>query len=179
MVRLSLFDPNGAFAANTRPQGGANPANYGLVTVKHPVDGYLDGRALHAGQRWLHGQREARQHGPTAHFRSAPSRRAATRWLRAIDRCTVSVPVPSVGGDTVYTVSIGSSGGHQVAVPMILRALSCRSAGSFTGTITGGNARAFSPAQTFTFAFDVPTGKRDLSRRPRCPRTRRTCSRGS
>jgi hypothetical protein len=34
--------------------------------------------------------------------------------------------------------------------------------GVFGGTITGGNARAFSPAQTLSFAFDVPNGKKDL-----------------
>jgi len=34
--------------------------------------------------------------------------------------------------------------------------------GRFTGTISGGNARSFSPAQTFSYAFDVPSGKRDL-----------------
>ena len=35
--------------------------------------------------------------------------------------------------------------------------------GTFTGTITGGNARAGSAAQAFTYAFDVPKGKRDVS----------------
>ena len=73
----------------------------------------------------------------------------------------VRVPMPSAGGDGVDTLSIGSSGGHQVAVPMILRAV-VPVPGRFTGTITGGNARAFSPAQTFTYAFDVPKGKRDV-----------------
>src|SRR5207302_225803 len=32
----------------------------------------------------------------------------------------------------------------------------------FAGTISGGNARGASPAQTFSYGFDVPTGKRDL-----------------
>jgi hypothetical protein len=47
---------------------------------------------------------------------------------------------------------------------VILRALVDTSSGhgTFAGTITGGNARGFSPAQTFSYAFDVPSGKRDL-----------------
>ena len=32
----------------------------------------------------------------------------------------VSLPTPSTGGDAAYTVSIGSSGGHQTAIPVII-----------------------------------------------------------
>ena len=72
--------------------------------------------------------------------------------------------MPTLGGDTVYTASIHSSGGHTVAVPVIVRTVVPVSSkgGVFGGTITGGNARSFQPAQTFSFAFDVPKGKQNL-----------------
>ena len=39
IVRVSLFAPDGTYAGNTRPQGGAVPANYGLITIKRPTAG--------------------------------------------------------------------------------------------------------------------------------------------
>ena len=80
-------------------------------------------------------------------------------------RVNVSLPVQDVGGDTSYTVSLGTSTGHQTAIPVVVRAVvptSPSSVGSFAGTITGGNARAFSPAQTFSYDFDVPQGQQNL-----------------
>ena len=45
----------------------------------------------------------------------------------------------------------------------ILRALiDTKAGGAYSGVITGGNARAVSPAQTFSYAFDVPKKKQDL-----------------
>jgi hypothetical protein len=74
------------------------------------------------------------------------------------------MPVQSSGGDTVDTVALATSAGRQTAVPVIVRALVPTGSGTgrFTGTISGGNARSFSPAQTFSYAFDVPQGKKDL-----------------
>ena len=39
VVRLTLIDPTGAYVANTRPQGGPAPANYGGVLVRRPIAG--------------------------------------------------------------------------------------------------------------------------------------------
>ena len=49
-------------------------------------------------------------------------------------------------------------------MPVVVRTLVPTSTGSgtFGGTITGGNARGNAPAQTFSYAFDVPKGKQDL-----------------
>jgi hypothetical protein len=38
-----------------------------------------------------------------------------------------------------------------------------KAGGAYSGVITGGNARAVSPAQTFSYAFDVPKKKQDLT----------------
>jgi hypothetical protein len=76
----------------------------------------------------------------------------------------VSFTVPA-NGDTSYSVTLASSDGHQTSVPVIIRTIVAIShgVGTFNGTITGGNARAGSAAQVFTYAFDVPAGKRDVS----------------
>jgi hypothetical protein len=48
-------------------------------------------------------------------------------------------------------------------VSAILRAvIDTKAGGAYSGVITGGNARAVSPAQTLSYAFDVPKNKQDL-----------------
>ncbi len=164
VVRLSLFAPDGTYAANTRPQGGAEPANYGNVDVRQPAAG-----------TWtaiLYTPQTSGFTGPvtlqTVTQRALPigSISPSLFTLQPGQSKTVSVtlPTPTVGGDTTYTVSLGSSGGHQTAVPVIMRAVvpTTSGTGTFAGAITGGNGRSFSPAQTFSYAFDVPRGQKDL-----------------
>jgi len=71
----------------------------------------------------------------------------------------IALGTPASGGDADYSVTFGSSDGHQTTVSAVVRSLIV---GTFSGTITGGNARAVSPAQTFSYEFDVPRGKKDL-----------------
>lgn len=165
VVRLSLFTPDGTYAANTRPQGGPVSANFGTVTVRRPAPGTWTGvlytPASAGGYTGTVGlQTEA--------FRAVPvgTVSPSTASIQPGQSATVTgtFTVPSVGGDTVDMISIGNSGGHQVAVPVVVRSLIPvgRRPGTFAGTITGGNARAYSPAQTFSYAFDVPRGQRDV-----------------
>ena len=164
VVRLSLFDPSGAFASNTRPQGGGFPANYGLATVREPAAGtwtavlYTPARTGFTGTVSLTSATQRAVH--------VGSITPATSTLAAGASTTVqvSVPTPAVGGDTGYVARIASSGGHETAVPVIARTLvpTGSGAGRFAGTITGGNARSYAPAQTFSYAFDVPAGKKDV-----------------
>ncbi|MGI8680245.1 MAG: S8 family serine peptidase [Jatrophihabitans sp.] len=164
VVRLSLFTPDGTYAGNSRPQGGPAPSNYGLVTIKHPAAGtwtavlYTPASGGYTGNVAL----------DTQTYRAIPVGRVspstATLAPGASTTVRANLPVPSVGGDTVDTMSIGSSDGHQTAVPVVVRALvpTGRTPGTFAGQITGGNARSYAPAQTFSYAFDVPAGKRDV-----------------
>ena len=164
VVRLSLFAPDGTFATNTRPQGGPAPANYGFADVRKPAAGtwtavfYTNAGTGYTGNVVL----ETRAQKAVPVGTVTPARTTIAKGRSA--KVTVKFRVPALGGDTVYTAAITSSGGHTVAVPVIVRTIvpTNGSYGVFGGTITGGNARGGAPAQTFSFAFDVPRGKKDL-----------------
>ena len=162
VVRMSVFAPDGSYAANTRPQGGGVPSNYGHLTVTRPQAGTWTA-VLYTP---VAGGFKGRVTVDAQSLRAVPvgtiSPSSAALAPRASTTVAVSVRVPSVGGDVVDTVSIGSSGGRQVAVPVVVRSVLAGSARAFGGTITGGNARGNSPAQTFSYAIDVPSGQRDL-----------------
>jgi hypothetical protein len=163
VVRLSLFDPTGTYAANTRPQGGPLPANVGLVDVRQPRAGtwtavlYTPVTGGFTGTVTL--QTTAKRAVPIGSV--SPSQFSLQPGQSRT--VTVSLPTPSTGGDTSYTVALDTSAGQQTAVPVVMRALIPTQSGSgtFSGTITGGNARGV-PAQTFSYEFDVPPGLSDL-----------------
>lgn len=164
VVRMSLFAPNGEYASNTRPQGGSISPNYGLITIRRPAAGtwtavlYTPVSGGFTGAVTL----DTQSYRAIPVGRVSPSRTTLAPGAQATLR--IAMPVPSIGGDTVDTVSIGSSGGHQTAVPVVVRSIIPTGSGTghFAGTISGGNARAYAPAQTFSYGFNVPKGKRDL-----------------
>ncbi|MBN9620014.1 MAG: hypothetical protein J0H43_09825, partial [Actinobacteria bacterium] len=164
VVRLSLFAPDGTYASNSRPQGGPVSPNYGQVTVRRPAPGTWTAVLYTPATGGFSGPVTLRNDT----YRAIPvgTVSPSVTSLKPGQSTTVTgtFTVPPVGGDTTYTMSIGSSGGHQVAVPVIVRALVPvgKRPGTFAGTITGGNARASSPAQTFSYAFDVPKGQHDV-----------------
>jgi len=166
VVRLSIFDPSGAFVTNSRPQGGSVSANYANLDIRKPAPGtytaviYTLGSA--AGYTGSVSLRTTSQQGVSV---GQISPAAFTLAPGASKNVQVTLPVPATGGDTTYAVTFASSDGHQTAVAVVARAVVpvSNNNGSFSGTITGGNARAGSGAQYFTYAFDVPSGKRDLS----------------
>ncbi|TCO44796.1 S8 family peptidase [Actinocrispum wychmicini] len=165
VVRLSLLGPDGTFMANSRPQGGPASANYGNVDVRNPAAGTwtavmysVAGPAGYTGDIQL----------ATDTQRAVPYGQVSPPVLELAPGQTkpvrISLATPASGGDADYSVTFGSSGGHQTTVSAVLRSLipTDNGPGRFSGTITGGNARAQSPAQTFSYEFDVPRGKRDL-----------------
>ena len=165
VVRLSLFTPDGTYAGNTRPQGGANPANYGLTTIKQPAAGTWTAVLYTPVDGRLHGQRVAdrpdlpgdpggpglAQHGhPRAGRsprRSRPRCRCPTAAATRSPRCRSAAPAATRSRCRSSLRALIPTGSRP---------------GTFGGTITGGNARSYSPAQTFSYGFDVPRGKRDV-----------------
>jgi len=165
IVRLTLLDPSGRFVANSRPQGGSAPANYANVDVRNPIAGTwtavlysaAGASGYHAAPIQL--QFDTQRATPVgrispAVFTLAPG---ASRSVRG------SFTLPSASGGNDYAVTFASSDGHQTAVSAILDTLiDTRNGGAFGGVITGGNARPVSPGETFSYGFDVPSGRRDL-----------------
>ncbi len=165
VVRLTLLDPSGAFVANSRPQGGAVSANYANVDVRKPAAGTWTAVIYTAaGASGYTGNVSLRvtdqQEVPVGTVRT-PVLNLAPGETGTV---TATFTTPA-NGDTSYALTVASSDGHQVAVPVIMRAVVpiVGGQGTFSGTITGGNARAGSAAQVLTYAFDVPKGQRDVS----------------
>ena len=159
-VGLTLIDPNGDYAAYTRPQG---DGNHGEVDVHSPAagtwtaiifrrDGTFNG-PVHwefASQRYSGGV----QVTPSA-VSLAPGQTGGFH---------LNVTLPRSAGDSNQDLVFDSSSGKHNVVPISLRSLVSigSSGGSFAGTIIGGNGRGFSPGQENTFDFDVPSGKPEL-----------------
>ena len=164
VVRLSLFAPDGTYVANSRPQGGSLPADYGDMLVRQPAAGTWTA-VLYTPQKTGFTGNVTVNTDPQ---RALPVGSVSGPVVVApgdSKRISVSLPVQGVGGDTSYTVALGTSSGHQTAVPVVVRAVvptSAKGTGAFAGTITGGNARAYAPAQSFSYAFDVPQGQQNL-----------------
>lgn len=166
VVRLSIFDPSGAFVTNSRPQGGAVSANYANLDIRKPAPGTYTAVIYTLGNATGYtGSVSLRTTSQQAVSVGSISPASFTLAPGATKNVTITTPVPSTGGDTTYAATFASSDGHQTAVGIVARAVVpiSNNQGSFSGTITGGNARAGSGAQVFTYAFDVPNGKRDLS----------------
>ncbi|SHF99962.1 Subtilase family protein [Jatrophihabitans endophyticus] len=165
VVRISLFDPSGTYVANSRPQGGAVSANYANLDVRRPTAGnwtaviYTAGSA--SGYTGDVNLRLYHQSAIDVAKVATPSMTLAAGQYRNVE-ATFTTPN---NGDTAYALTVATSNGHRTAIPVILRAVIPTSSGkgSFNGTITGGNARAGSAAQSLTYAFDVPSGRKDVS----------------
>jgi subtilisin family serine protease len=165
IVRMTLLAPSGTFVANSRPQGGAAPANYANVDVRDPVAGTWTAVLYSAAGA-------AGYHGAPLILRTDTQKALpvgtitpASFVLAPHSSKTVSASfiLPRTSGDTDYSVTFASSDGHKTAVSAVLQTLiDTAHGGAFSGDITGGNARGVSPAQTFSYGFAVPNGRKDL-----------------
>ncbi|WP_329568645.1 peptidase [Kitasatospora sp. NBC_01266] len=165
VVRLTLLDPSGRFETNTRPQGGATSPNFGFVDVPHPTAGTWTGILYTpAGTNGFTGPVQLDTSTQRAVPAGAVSPQVTDLKPGETKKLHVQVTTPATGGDTTENIVVASSNGTTTSVPVVLRSLIpvSNNTGTFTGTITGGNARDYSPAQSNSWAFDVPAGKKDL-----------------
>jgi hypothetical protein len=159
-VGVALIDPNGDYAAFTRPQGNGN---HGEVDVKQPVAGNWTAIIFQRDGTFsgpVHWQTTSQKYGSGAPV--TPS--ALTLAPGQTGSFSVSPTLPHSAGDSNQDLVLSSSSGKQSVVPIELRSLVNIGArgGSFSGTLIGGNGRAASPGQLNTFDFDVPAGKPEL-----------------
>ena len=173
VVRLTLIGPDGAFITNTRPQGGPTSANFGFVDVTHPKGGTWTAvlytpttAAAVAGQpQPFTGNvilnAATQQTVPDGSV--SPS--SLTLGAGQTAHVQVNTSISGDAGDTAESVTLATSDGQHSSVPLVLRPVVPISGGkgAFTGTITGGNARAVAPTETNTYSFNVPAGQQDLN----------------
>jgi hypothetical protein len=161
-VGLALVDPNGNYAAYTRPQGNGD---HGEVDVHSPAPGTWTAIVF---------KRDGVFEGPV-HLEFASQRYGgvdsvtpSSLTLAPGQRGTfhLHTAFPRSPGDYTHDLVVGDSSGDQTVVPVVLRSLvnlDRRRGGTFDGTILGGNGRSTFKAQLDTFAFDVPPGEPELS----------------
>jgi Peptidase inhibitor I9 len=173
VVRLTLIGPDGAFVTNTRPQGGTTSANFGFVDVTHPQGGTWTAvlytpttAAAVAGQPHPFTgnvilNASTQQTVPDGSV--SPS--SLTLGAGQTAHVQVNTSISGDAGDTAESVTLATSAGQHSSVPLVLRPVVPISGGkgTFTGTITGGNARAVAPTETNTYSFNVPRGTQDLN----------------
>ncbi len=174
VVRLSLFGPDGTFVTNTRPQGGTTSANFGFVDVAHPQGGTWTAvlytpttAAAVAGQPQPFTGNvilNAATQKDVADGSVSPS--TLVLGPGQTGHAQLNTSISGTQGDTAESVTLATSGGQHSSVPVVLRpVIPTRPGGksTFSGTITGGNARAVAPTQTNTYSFNVPKHQKDLN----------------
>ena len=166
VVRISLFAPDGTYEANSRPQGGAAPADYANVDVRNPAAGTwsavlysVSGSAGYTGVIGLDAQSQrAIPEGSVspATFTLAPGDSQTVHFTDKMPK--------TASGDQDVAITLGTSEGRQTSVSAVIRSLIDTSSGvgTFKGVVTGGNARGTTPGETLSYAFDVPANQDDL-----------------
>jgi hypothetical protein len=163
-VGMTLIDPNGNFAAYTRPQG---DGNHGEVDVAHPVGGkwtalffLRDGTLANPGTvNWQF---------TTQDFGGVDSVLPSSQTIAPgqTKSFQLNVTMPSSAGDSSQDLVIAGNG-TSALVPVALRSLVKlnNAGGTFSGNLIGGNGRNgfFQPGQIDTYDIQVPAGKPEIS----------------
>ena len=166
LLHVALYDPSGAYAGYSDPQGEANFANVQVTDpkpgtwtavfftekgarTKHGTTG-TTGTIKWSADTWTYGN------GGTITPSSLTIQpgRSKTAIFRG--------KAPKRPGDEAESIVLESRYGTN-SIPVTARALVKIGAkgGTFSGLLSGGNGRG-NPAQMNTYAFNVPRGKRDL-----------------
>jgi len=160
-IGLTLIDPNGTYAAYTRPQGNGN---HGQVDVRKPVGGTWTAIVFQRDGTFAGGP--VHLEFATQKFGGVDSVSPSSRTLKPGEtgKFRFDTRLPSAAGDSAHDLVVWDSSGDQTVVPVVLRSLVNVNGhgGSFDGTLLGGNGRQF-VAQTDTFEFNVPKHADGLS----------------
>lgn len=161
-IAMAVLDPKGDLAGYTLPQATQGP-DFGHVDVHTPMPG-----AWHA---LIYGRRAASGFTGLVSYRFTTTRYAPFGTVTPgslvlapgqSGLLRISATTPARPGDQVAAVELDTATGQRFALPVVLRSLvPADGAGTFAGTITGGNGRGGSPAQQNTYWFDIPGGERD------------------
>lgn len=164
LLHVALIDPAGAYAGYSLPQGLADYAN---VQVADPMagtwtavffteqdNGSSDGTS--GVIQWS---------AVSSRFESAGTISPATLTIGAGATRTAHLTVrsPHDAGDAAQSVVLTTTAAT-TTIPVTVRTeiATSSSGGRFAGVLTGGNGRQ-NPAQTNTYAFRVPSGKKNVA----------------
>ncbi len=159
-VGLTLIDPQGTYAAYTRPQGNGD---HGQVDVRKPVGGKWTAIVFLRDGTF---SGTVHLEFATQNFTNVDDVSPSSRTLKPgqSGHFQFHTKMPSAAGDSAHDLVVSDSSGDSTVVPVVLRSLvpTNKHGGTFDGTLLGGNGREF-VAQTDTFEFDVPKNARALS----------------
>jgi len=170
-IRQSLFDPQGRMVSQSRPQGAGG--GFGEDEIHNPVPGVWTMLVFDATGVPYQGPLNYAITG--ARFQSvAGAVIPASRVVGSGSSATfiVNVTTPTAPGDQAESLIFSTKGhrgdSHTAAggtVPITTRALIPlhHDGGSFSGTLTGGNARMGFYGQELVYQFDVPSGEPALN----------------
>ncbi|HEX4722920.1 MAG TPA: S8 family serine peptidase [Pseudonocardiaceae bacterium] len=160
---LVLLDPTGTFVGYSLPQASIGP-DFGHVDVHSPVAGTWT--AL------IYGLHSTAGFNAPVNFEFKTTRYTnfgtVTGTLHlapgASGTLHVSANTPNKPGDLPAAVEVDTASHQRHAVPLVLRSLVPNDGhGTFAGVLQGGNGRGGGPAQTNTFRFDIPSGKKNVA----------------
>ena len=165
-VRFALFDPSGAEAGYSLPQG---IGNYGHVGVRNPAAGswmvvFFTTAGTSGTSSPIQWQATTSRYGPFATISPA----TLTLAPGTSSTITVEFTMPAQPGDTAASIVLAGPSIQPIAIPVTVRSVvPVGSTGAtWTDVVTGGNGRAVSiPAgvsQTNTYFFDVPAQQKDI-----------------
>lgn len=165
-LHVALYDPNGAYAGYSLPQG---LADYAHVEVADPVAGtwtavfFTEQNGATSGATGTSGT--ISWDATTDEFQPAGSISPSSLTIApgATKTATFTATSPAASGDTAQSIVISTEGGGQTTIPVTVRTTVPTDAngGTFSGVLTGGNGRG-NPANMDTYAFKVPSGLHDL-----------------
>ncbi|MFC0434138.1 S8 family serine peptidase [Kutzneria buriramensis] len=163
-IRMALIDPNGVYQSDSRPQNSSSKSDHGRVDVKNPAPGAWTA-VFYATQAANGFKGNIAYEFTSTKYTNFGSVSPSTLTLKPGQSGTfqVTAKTPGTPGDLSAAVELDTPLGAVSSVPFTLRSLiTPDSGGAFSGTIVGGNGRDFAPAQTQTYWFDVPAGKKDF-----------------
>ena len=168
LLHVALYDPTGAYAGYSLPQGLANYANIQVADPKPGTwtavffteqDGATPGGTGTRGTiKW---QADTWAYGPAGSIKPG-----SLNIAPGATKTAMFTPADSQDpGDVADSIVVNSSDGTTNTVPVTVRTLVNTgpgpNGGTFKGVLTGGNGRG-NPSQTNTYAFDVRPGQQDI-----------------
>jgi hypothetical protein len=165
VLHVALFEPDGAYAMYSFPQG---LADYADLQVANPPKGswtavfFTEQDGATTGGTGTKGKIQWR--ATTWQYASGSKISAKTLTVKAGQTASAKLTVtsPAAPGDTSESVVV-SAGATKTTIPVTIRTVIPTTAkgGSFTGVVTGGNGRGI-VAQADYYEFHVPKGARNI-----------------